>query len=325
MASVKCGCRFCWHVSLFGSLGTPAAVAESNLTSRPLCQHTAHLCDYRALTRFGFCGITRGMDTDIQKRDFAQTLARGLACLERLAEADAPLTCTEVARAMDVSRAAARRILLTLESLGYVAEARGIYGPTPKVLSLGRGVLRRTSVWSAASSTVVALADRVNEPCSISVLEGMDILFVCRDSTRRIYTSRLGVGDRLPAHCSASGKMLLASLPVDELDRRLKGVVLAKQGPASVTDAEELKMKLGEVRQADFATAIDEMENGTISIATPLREGGGRVVAAMSVASHRDRMSPQDLTNEVLPRLREAGREVEGILRDFQDRRWAIL
>lgn len=312
------------HESL-GSLVIPAAVAESSRTSQSVSQHIAQLCDYRALTTFGFCGISCGMDTDIQKRDFAQTLARGLACLEQLAAADAPLTCTEIARAMNVSRAAARRILLTLESLGYVAEERGVFGPTPKVLALGRGVLRRTSVWTAVSPMVVALADQVNEPCSISVLEGLDIVFVSRDATRRIYTSRLGVGDRLPAHCSASGKMLLASLPVVELDRRLEGAVLAKQGPASVTDVAELKTKLNEARRADFATAIDEMENGTISIATPLREGGGRVVAAMSVASHRDRMSLEDLTSDVLPRLREAGREVEGVLRDFQDRKWAIL
>jgi IclR family pca regulon transcriptional regulator len=265
------------------------------------------------------------MDTEIQKRDFAQTLARGLDCLEKLAEADAPSTCTEVARAMDVSRAAARRILLTLESLGYVKEERGLYASTPKVLSLGRGVLRRTNVWSAASSIVVALADQLNEPCSISVLEGLDILFVSRDATRRIYTSRLGVGDRLPAHCSASGKMLLASLPVSELNNRLEGAVLSKQGPASVTDVDTLKARLKDARQADFASAIDEMENGTISIAVPLRERGGRVVAAMSVASQRDRMSPADLENKVLPLLRNAAHKVEGILRDFQDRNWTVL
>lgn len=265
------------------------------------------------------------MDAEIQKRDFAQTLARGLVCLERLAEAETPLTCTEVARAMDVSRAAARRILLTLESLGYVREERGVYAATPKVLSLGRGVLRRTSIWSAASSIVEALADELNEPSSISVLEGLDILFVSRDATRRIYTLRLGVGDRLPAHCSASGKMLLASLPVTELDRRLDGAVLTRQGPASVTDVGVLKARLDEARQADFASAIDEMENGTLSIAVPIRERGGRVVAAMSVASHRDRSSPTDLTERILPRLRVAARQVEGILRDFQDRNWAVL
>lgn len=265
------------------------------------------------------------MDTNIQKRDFAQTLARGLSCLEKLAEVDAPATCTEVARAMDVSRAAARRILLTLESLGYVKEERGLYASTPKVLSLGRGVLRRTNVWSAASTIVVALADQLNEPCSISVLEGLDILFVSRDATRRIYTSRLGVGDRLPAHCSASGKILLASLPISELDNRLATAVLSNQGPASITGAETLKARLSEARQADFATAIDEMENGTISIAVPLRERAGRVVAAMSVASHRDRMSPEELETKILPSLRDCARKVEGILRDYQERNWAIL
>src|SRR5262249_25937738 len=150
---------------------------------------------------------------DLQKRDFAQTLARGLLCLEVLAEKRAPATCSEVAAAMQVSRAAARRILLTLEHLGYVAEDGARYATTPKVLSLGRGVLGEGGLWGRVAPEVVALADRLNEPCSVAVLDGLDILFVCRDATRRIFTSRLGVGDRLPAHCSSSGKMLLAALP----------------------------------------------------------------------------------------------------------------
>lgn len=265
------------------------------------------------------------MDSEIQKRDFAQTLARGLTCLECLAVTDAPLTCTEVARAMDVSRAAARRILLTLESLGYVREERGLYVSTPKVLSLGRGVLRRTNVWNAASVFVIELANQLNEPCSISVLEGVDILFVCRDATRRIYTSRLGVGDRLPAHCSASGKMLLASLPIHELEQCLAQTTLVKQGPASVTDTETLKTRLAEVRRLDFASAIDEMEAGTLSIAVPLRERSGRVVAAMSVASHRDRMTPDAMIANVLPQLQTAAMKVQDVIRDFQDRNWTIL
>lgn len=265
------------------------------------------------------------MDTEIQKRDFARILARGLACLEYLAAADGPCTCAEVARGMEVSRAAARRILLTLESLGYVNEERGHYASAPKVLSLGRGVLRRSNVWGATSSIVIALADQVNEPCSISVLEGMDIMFVSRDPTRRIYTSRLGVGDRLPAHCSASGKMLLASLPIDELDRRLAGATLTPQGPASVTDTETLTLRLAEVRQFDFACAIDEIEAGTISIAVPLRERSGRVVAAMSVASHRDRATPDAMISETLPQLREAALKVESVMRDYQERNWSIL
>ena len=265
------------------------------------------------------------LESRIQKRDFAQTLARGLACLETLAAASGPASCPEIAASMGVSRAAARRILLTLGSLGYVREERGFYMSTPKVLALGRGLLGAGSVWTHVAPDVVALADRLNEPCSISVLDGLDILFVCRDATRRIYTSRLGVGDRLPAHCSASGKMLLASLSTAELNQRLKGVRLRKQGPTAITEIASLKAALAKIRADDYALAVDEMEDGTLSIAVPLRERRGGVVAAMSVASHRSRMSPTNLKLDVLPVLRQAAGRVEKVVGDFQDRDRAVF
>lgn len=264
-------------------------------------------------------------DSEIKKQDFAQTLARGLLCLEVLADSRKPASVTEVATAMAVHRASARRVLLTLKSLGYVHEERGLYASSPKVLSLGRGMLGKTSIWTAVAPEVVAIANRFNEPCSISVLEGLEILFVCRDSTRRIYSSRLGVGDRLPAYCSASGKMLLALLPPGELNKRLDGAYLQQQGPRSLTDPVALRTALDEVRINDFAMAIDEMEDGTLSIAVPVRESKGRAVAAMSVASHRSRMTPDDLRVDLLPALREAAANVQNIIRDFQDRNWTVL
>jgi IclR family pca regulon transcriptional regulator len=265
------------------------------------------------------------MSAEIKKQDFAQTLARGLACLEVLASASSPVTVTEVANAMDVHRASARRILLTLANLGYVQEERGHYVSAPKVLSLGRGILGKTSVWTAVMPEVVALADRFSEPCSISVLEGLDIVFVARDSTRRIYTSRLGVGDHLPAHCSATGKMLLASLDDDVFDERLKGVKLQRHGPESITKLSALRAAVAQIRIDGYAMAINEMEDGTLSIGVPLHERGGKIVAAMSVASHRSRMSPNDLKVKVLPKLHDAAKRVEGVLRDFQDRNRAIF
>ena len=264
-------------------------------------------------------------ETEIKKQDFAQTLARGLACLEVLADSPGPASVSEVATAMDVHRASARRILLTLVNLGYVREERGLFAAAPKVLALGRGLLGKTSVWTAVTPEVVAIADRFNEPCSISVLDGLEILFVCRDATRRIYTSRLGVGDRLPAHCSASGKMLLALLSDADLSARLDGVRLKPQGPSSVTDPVTLKGMLAQIRVDGFAMAIDEMEDGTLSIAVPLQERHGRAIAAMSLASHRSRMSPERLRNDVLPILREAADRVQDTLRDFQDRNWTVV
>lgn len=265
------------------------------------------------------------MATDLQKRDFAQTLARGLRCLEVLSETAVPASCSEVAAAIKVSRAAARRILLTLEHLGYVAGEAGRFATTPKVLSLGRGVLGEGGVWGKVAPEVVALADRVNEPCSVAVLDGLDILFVCRDATRRIFTSRLGVGDRLPAHCSSSGKMLMAFLPERELAARLKGVKLERRGPASITSQRDLIAALRRARADDYALAIDEMEEGTLSVAVPIRERRGRTVAAINLASHRSRMTAADLTGQALADLRAAAKKIETLIADFQDRNWAVF
>jgi len=263
--------------------------------------------------------------SEIQKRDFAQTLAKGLACLEALSHSGAPLSGPQVAATVKISRPAARRLLLTLQHLGYVHEDTGRYSPSPKALSLGRGVLSKGSVWDAVAPEVVALANRFNEPCSICVLDGLDIVFVCRDFTRRIYTARLGVGDRLPAHCSASGKMLLASLTETELDTRLRGVLLKRQGPASITNVRTLKAALDEIRTVDFAMAVDEMEEGTVSIAVPLRERRGRTVAAMSIASQRSRYSAAEMKRTCLAPLRAVAARVEATLHDFQDRQRAVL
>ncbi|MFH5070391.1 IclR family transcriptional regulator C-terminal domain-containing protein [Enterobacter cloacae complex sp. 2024EL-00215] len=262
---------------------------------------------------------------ELQKKDFAQTLARGLACMEVLADATMPMGCSEVAAAMGVSRAAARRILLTLVHLGYVAEQRGVYSPTPRVLSLGRGMLAKNSLWSTVAPEVLQLANQFDDACSISVLEGLDILFVCRDATRRIFTSRLGVGDRLPAHCSASGKVLLANLPEEVLAQRLEGVSLKAQGPSAIIDSTRLMIALKQIRTVGYALAIDEMEAGTLSLAVPLHERGGKVVAAMSFASHRSRRTPEDLSANVLPHLQEVALRIEATIRDFQDRGWVII
>lgn len=264
-------------------------------------------------------------EKQLPKHDFAQTLARGLACLETLADASTPIGCSQVAAQMGISRAAARRILLTLEHLGYVTEDRGQYNSSPKVLSLGRGMLAGSNLWGAVSSEVLKFSERLDDACSVSVLEGLDILFVCRDATRRIFSSRLGIGDRLPAHCSASGKVLLSQLSESELNTRLQQSSLQARGPASITNPDELKAVLKKVRAADYDLAIDEMEIGTLSLAVPLRERSGRVVAAIAFASHRSRRTPESLTTEVLPLLKETAAQIEVIIRNFQDRGWVVL
>ena len=255
------------------------------------------------------------------KRDFANTLARGLALLEALSETDQPVSTSEAAAKVGVSRAAARRLLLTLNELGYVDTDGRHFWLAPKVLSIGRGLVSGSSVWQLISRDVVELADRFNEPCSVSVLDGLDIVYVSRDVTRRIYTSRLSVGDRLPANCCASGKVLLAAVDPKALPERVKRYgPLEVRTPRSLAKLGNLKRVLAEVREQGWAVADGEMEEDIVSIAVPIRDHAGAVVAAISIASHRGRQSAAELTENTLAALQDAAARAGDIFNDVAQR-----
>ncbi len=263
-------------------------------------------------------------DVPVAKSDFSQTLTRGLDLLGVLSDSAEPLSVSQGAERVGISRAAARRLLLTLRELGYVQSDGSKFWLTARVLQLGAGLIRAGGLWNSVAPHVIDLAERLNEPCSVSVLDGPDTLFVCRDATRRIFTTRLGVGDRLPAHCSASGKMLLACLPDDQLRHVLAIRPLVARTPASITDPVRLRSELAVTCARGYGLAIDEMEDGTLSVAVPLHERSGRVIAAMSLASHRMRRTPGDLAGPLLAELRSAAPKVEQVIESFQDRGWVL-
>ena len=261
-------------------------------------------------------------DPSIAKPDYSQTLARGLGLLSALSASSEPLSVSQAAKQVGISRAATRRLLLTLRETGYVRSDGTRFWLTARVLQLGAGLIRGGGLWNSVAPHVIDLADRLNEPCSVSVLDGADTLFVCRDATRRIFTTRLGIGDRLPAHCSASGKLLLSYLSTPDIERVLTMRPLVARTPASITDPGRLQAELASTRDRGYGLAIDEMEEGTLSVAVPLRERGGRVIAAMSVASHRMRCTPDDLRGRLLDALRSAALQVQHVIEDFGDRGW---
>jgi IclR family pca regulon transcriptional regulator len=245
------------------------------------------------------------MDQDTNS--YSLTLARGIKVLEIFGLARKSITTSEAAEIVGISRAAARRLLLTLVSLGYVEQRKSIFTLTDKILTIGQGMLARSNDWLQATALVIELSNRMNEPFSVSVLEGLKIRFVARDQKRRIHTAHLAVGDTLPAYCSAAGKVLLASLPTDEADR-----LIAEQGPLeqrtlhTITDHDKLMAELRQVRLQSWAVAEDEMEIGTIGIAVPIFDRAGKVIAALAVGSHKMRRSIDELKTNFLPVLVDA-------------------
>ncbi len=247
-----------------------------------------------------------------ERGDFVQSLARGLAVI-RAFDAESPaLTLSDVARRAGVSRAAARRLLLTLVELGYAEFDTRLFRLRPKVLELGFSYLHGTGLWGAAQPVMVELVERLHESCSAAVLDGTDIVYVARVPTRtRIMSITLGLGSRLPAHLTSMGRVLLAALPGAELDARLTalGAVEART-ERTLTDVDALRRAIAKVRTQGFALLDQELEPGVRSVAVPVHGPGGSVIAALNVGTHASRVTMEDLKGRVLPALKETAEAV---------------
>ena len=243
--------------------------------------------------------------------DFSLTLARGIQVLEVFSPERKVVTTSEVAETVGISRAAARRLLLTFTSLGYLEQTKSAFSLTGKIASIGQGLLARQDQWMQATSMVLELSNRMNESFAISVLEGKRAKYVARDQKQRISSRPLRVGDSLPAHCSAPGKVLLAALSSDELDSVLgTDQPLEKCTDHSITGRADLKECLRKVRLQSWGMAEDEFEPGMIAVAVPVFDRQGRVTAALSVGSTKQRRTVGELREEFLPVLQDAAEKL---------------
>jgi IclR family pca regulon transcriptional regulator len=235
--------------------------------------------------------------------DFVQSLARGLSVITAFSRERPSMTLTEVAQATGLTRAAARRFLLTLHRLGYVYVNEREFSLSPRTLELGYAYLSTTPFWELATPHMEALVDKLHESCSVSVLDGEEVVYVARVPTKRIMTIALAVGSRLPAYATSMGRVLLAALPPDELDSYLKRVTLKPLSPRTITNRDTLREILDEVRQQGWALVDQELEQGVRSVAAPLRNGTGKAIGAINVSAHAARTTLDQLRREFLPEL----------------------
>jgi len=243
--------------------------------------------------------------------DFVQSLERGLAVIRAFGPDRPELTLTEVAKATGLTRAAARRFLLTLVELGYVRNDGRIFALRPRVLELGYAYLSGLSLTDVAQPHVEEFVARVRESSSISVLDGHDVVYVVRVPTKRIMTIAISVGTRFPAYCTSMGRVLLAHQPPDEIDRYLGEVDLDRRTKQTVVSPDALRALLAEVRTQGYSLVDQEMEDGLRSVAVPIRDASGTVVAAMNVSGHSHRVSIAEMTGEFLPLLRDAAVRIQ--------------
>jgi IclR family pca regulon transcriptional regulator len=249
-----------------------------------------------------------------QSRDYVQSLARGLAVLRSVAGERASATLAEIAARSGLSRAVARRLVLTLEHLGYVQAAGREFRLTPRVLELGYGFLGARDLTDLAQPWMERLAHRVNESCSMAVLDGRDIVYVARVSVRKVMTVSLAVGARLPAYCTSMGRVLLAGLPPERFDAWLEGLEPRRYTSRTVVEPAKLRRIVENVRREGFVWVEQELETGLCSLAVPLHDRGGQVVSALNIGMPFHTDARRRALQELLPALRQTAREIEHIM-----------
>jgi len=245
---------------------------------------------------------------------YVQSFARGLAVI-RAFSAEAPRqTLTEVAKRCGLTRAGARRILLTLETLGYVKSDGRLFALTPKILDLGFAYLSSQPLWQFAEPVMQALVAEMKESCSAAVLEGEDIVYVLRVPARKIMSINLGLGSRLPAWCTSMGRMLLASLEPERLEQHLARVQLQRLTPRTVTSLDELRQRIATAREQGWCLVNQELEEGLVSLAAPIVDRQGQAIAALNISAQVNRTPPELLLAQGLPRLLEAAKSISRLL-----------
>jgi IclR family pca regulon transcriptional regulator len=242
--------------------------------------------------------------------DYMVSLARGLAVIRAFDQGAEAISTADVARLAGVSRAAARRCLYTLGRLGYATGANGRYRLAPRVLTLGHAYLGSAAVPRAAQPVLERVADRLHESCSMTVLDGDEIVYVARASTRRIITVGLSVGSRLPIYCTSMGRVLLAFASEAERSGYFSRLRPVRHTPHTIVDRQGLRAEIQRVRAQGYAFVDQELEIGLRSMAVPVRRLDQSVVAAVNVGAQAARVDGETMVRDYLPVLRGAAEEI---------------
>lgn len=244
-------------------------------------------------------------DGEPRVTDFVESLDRGLRLLQAFGVRSAPMTLSEIAGLAGLPRATARRILLTLQHGGYVSSDGKLFSPTPHVLTLAGAYLRSNQIVAVLQPVLDEIAAAAQEISSLAVLDGDDVVFIARGSPTRIFSGGPDIGYRLPAFCTAVGRVLLGRLADAELKTRLGAMKREALTPQTVTDPKRLLATIVADRARGYSLVDREAEPHFRSIAVPVKRYDGIIVAAINIGAHVDRVSTDEMTKRFLPLLRE--------------------
>ena len=249
--------------------------------------------------------------------EFVEALAKGLGILEAF-DVDHPvMTLSEVARRVGLSPAAARRALITLESLGYVGRADKQFFLRPRIMSLGSAFHYAARFDEVLQPDLRAIVERFGDAASVGTLDGDDVIYIAHVSVQRARRAAAVAGARYPAHCTAIGRVLLAALPGDRRSAWLAQASLQALTEKTVTDKVALAAILDGVRGEGYATTVDQLDYGITALAVPIRDTAGRTIAALNTSGYSGLVTPETLVRDRLPALREAASHIAHEIRRF--------
>ena len=277
--------------------------------------HNSSAKEAHALFSPGLGGIslTPSAQLDAFQGDpsFMTSLARGLTVIQAFSDRKLQPTISQLSQQTGLSRAAVRRCLYTLTKLGFAgSDSRGHFFLRPRALTLGHSYISSMPLAAAAQPVLDHVSQMLHESCSIATLDGLDITYVARASVTRIMSIDLGVGSRLPAFCTSMGRVLLASLPREELASYLARVEFTRFTDRTIVSTYKLRQVLRLVARCGYAIVDQELDFGLRSLAVPIQNPSGKVVAALNVGTHAQRVSIPDLQKRFLPLLRTAAQEL---------------
>ncbi len=243
---------------------------------------------------------------DIAERDLIAGLEKGLSVIEAFDETRPRLSVSEVARITGLTRAAARRYLLTLTKLDYAAFDGKFFSLMPRILRLGHAYLASTGLPALLQPYLEQISAATQESSSAAIIDDTEIVYIARAATRRIMSIGLAVGTRLPAYCTSLGRVLMAHMPPEALDRYFTHVELRPFTPKTKIKRSEIETSLNEARNRGFALVDEELELGLRSMSVPVFDKRGQVVAAMNISAQAGRASVEAMIGDMLPHLRTA-------------------
>lgn len=249
-------------------------------------------------------------------RNFIESLSRGLSLLSSLAESSTPLSLTEIANRIKLSKSTVQRLIYTLHTLGYLEreDETKKYRPGPNTLSLALSTVKNLELRKAAYPILQRTSRDIGETVNLAILDGEEIVYVERIKTEQILNINLQIGSRLPAYCTSMGKALLAFLPEERLNELMNKMKLVPYTPNTITSKEALRRELKKVRTQGFATNNEELSLGLRSVAAPIRDYRGEVIAAVNIAVPSIRISQKRLETVLARKVLETAHQISFIL-----------